>query len=588
MKNRPYFLITTADEKTWKFDRHVIFLGDWCRIYNRRHVWKNMDAVVADPYGLSEASKDADNLEARELEKLLLSRISLLLNKFHGVQYTQKFWQIFLGHWLRRYADLMLNRVKTLEACLKKNRISGTAAYAMNNYNLATVDSYSAIWAFNDDRWNNALNQRILDFLDCGFPVEIIADCGLKSFHMNASLESSPGLVKKICRWGYKKLHVLAKEHDAFILNSYLPKILEIGLNFALRQSPQMWFSSDYKVLEQFNSELRVNLSKEMVIKSKSKLTEIMSSMMFEMLPICYLEGFYNLNKAVNELPWPKSPKFIFTSNSFDFDEMFKLWAAKKVEIGIKYIVGQHGANYGTHRHWLSHTIEEQTSYMFLTWGWSDELRQHTPAFIFNKPSIKLGNYKKKGGLLLIELPLNHRFTTWDDTAEFAKYFQDQQIFVKELRTIPKRHLTVRLHAASRFHNWDEDARWSAIDSSLKIDAGNVDISNLVSASRLVVHSYDSTGMLETLSQNIPTIAFWPNGFAHLRESAKPFYQLLVDAGIVYTNPKLAAQKVNEVWDDVDLWWRQKHVQIARIEFCNRYAKTSQTPIRDLMNLLNG
>lgn len=61
MKREPRFLITTADERTWKFDRPVIFLGEWCRSYSRRDVWGAMDAVMALPYGLGRSKKDADD-----------------------------------------------------------------------------------------------------------------------------------------------------------------------------------------------------------------------------------------------------------------------------------------------------------------------------------------------------------------------------------------------------------------------------------------------------------------------------------------------------------------------------------------------
>jgi putative transferase (TIGR04331 family) len=100
------------------------------------------------------------------------------------------------------------------------------------------------------------------------------------------------------------------------------------------------------------------------------------------------------------------------------------------------------------------------------------------------------------------------------------------------------------------------------------------------------VHSYDSTGILETLSQNIPTLAFWQNGFEHLRESAKPYYQLLVDVGIIHLTPESIAQKVNAVWDDIDAWWMQDNLQDARKKFCNQYARPSRNPVNQLIKLL--
>jgi putative transferase (TIGR04331 family) len=231
--------------------------------------------------------------------------------------------------------------------------------------------------------------------------------------------------------------------------------------------------------------------------------------------------------------------------------------------------------------------IEEATADKFLTWGWTDGLPQHMPAFVFKTTGKKAGCYNPHGGLLLIELHLNHRITTWDGTAEFADYFHDQQIFVSKLAIALKQNLTIRFHSAHKYMKWNEEARWQAFDPALKIDTGGIAICDLIAQSRLVVHSYDSTGILETLSQNIPTLAFWQNDIEHLRESAKPYYQLLVDAGIVHLSSESVAHKVNEVWEDVDAWWEQNKVQDARKQFCERYARQTQNPIRDLMHIFS-
>ena len=53
-----------------------------------------------------------------------------------------------------------------------------------------------------------------------------------------------------------------------------------------------------------------------------------------------------------------------------------------------------------------------------------------------------------------------------------------------------------------------DELRWKDFDPAVKVDTGEVDIRDLISRSRLVVHSYDSTGILETLNLNIPTLAF--------------------------------------------------------------------------------
>ena len=40
LNKKKYHLITSANELTWKFDRPVVFLGEWCRLDDRKHVWQ--------------------------------------------------------------------------------------------------------------------------------------------------------------------------------------------------------------------------------------------------------------------------------------------------------------------------------------------------------------------------------------------------------------------------------------------------------------------------------------------------------------------------------------------------------------------
>ena len=582
-------LITTADERTWKFDRPAIFLGEWCRIYDRKHIWQGMDAIVAAPYGLGQAKKDADYAEARALEEALFPELCSVLNRYHGTQHGSRFWRIVLGHWFRRYVDLMLNRVRTVEQCLQTHQLSGTTAFADEHYALAPLDSYAAIWAFNDDRWNNALYMQILTLLGgVSCPVEVISSDISEGYRWPSVLTKIP-LKWRILKWGYRQTGklagLLARENDAFIINSYLPKKEEIRLQLAIGQVPQLWISPMQEFTKRPDRALRYSLSNQFAGESSNILSDILCSMVFELLPVCYLEGFAELTEKVQQLPWPKKPKFIFTSNNFDTDEAFKLWTALKVESGFKYIAGQHGNNYGTHRY-IRLTVEEITADKFLTWGWTDSLSQHTPIFVLKTAGRKAEAYNPDGGLLMIELHEPHRITTWDGTFEFGNYSTDQRKFIEKLQKIPREQLTIRMHSGSCYARWSEIDKWRDFDPNLKIETGAKPIAKLIAKSRLVIHSYDSTGILETLSQNIPTLAFWQNGLDHLRDSAKPYYQLLVDAGIIHLTPESAATKVNEVWDNMENWWAQSTVQDARRTFCDRYARTEKKPVWSMKRLL--
>ena len=46
---KEYTIVTTALEETWPDDKQsVLFLGEWCRLYSRKHRWEKMDAEVLE------------------------------------------------------------------------------------------------------------------------------------------------------------------------------------------------------------------------------------------------------------------------------------------------------------------------------------------------------------------------------------------------------------------------------------------------------------------------------------------------------------------------------------------------------------
>ncbi len=583
-------LVLTADERSWKLDRPVLFLGDWCRRYARRHVWQAMDAVVAAPYGLAPAIRDRDHAWARSCEASLFPHLCAALNRHHGTEHGERYWRILLGHWFRRYVEVLLNRYQTLDSCLRAYRPSTVMVFSGDAYSLAPQDSYAAIRAFNDDHWNAFLYGQLLGCMDTmGLAIEILPPAKSHTAQCS-STASEGGMLQLILAWGIRQArnagNYLYRAKDALIINSFLPRLDEIRLHLLLKQFPQQLAGRTGTLpTVALDRNLRRRLAAEITADQTVGLDRAISAMLFKSLPACYLEGYTELTSAAAGLPWPREPRFIFTSNNFDTDEVFKAWVAAKTEAGAPYIAGQHGNNYGTSRY-MNPSVEEMTADRFITWGWVDGLAQHVPGFIFKTGSKTKLASNPQGGLLLIELHAAQMLRTWDTVAEYTEYFDEQLCFVGFLQSDIRQRLIVRLHHEFRNLDWDDMARWQAFDPSLRLETGEVRLGELIASSRLVVHSYDSTGILETLAQNIPTVAFWQNGFTHIRDSGRPYYQCLVEAGIVHLSPKSVTDHINTIWEDVGGWWASPSVQEARLQFCSRYARVSTAPVRELRRLL--
>ena len=159
----PRYLITSSDQSSWKYDQPVIFMGEWCRLHNNGHVWKSLDGIVAEPYGVSHGEKYHNYLYARKLEEELLEEIVIILNRHHNIQWSKRTWRILLGMWLRQYVNMLFNRFHTLENVIKKYNISGVTRFERGAYILATKDTENAALAYSDNDWNLALTSRMLD-----------------------------------------------------------------------------------------------------------------------------------------------------------------------------------------------------------------------------------------------------------------------------------------------------------------------------------------------------------------------------------------------------------------------------------------
>jgi putative transferase (TIGR04331 family) len=543
---------------------------------------------LAPPMGVDPQVRRRFIFECNELSETILTELVMVLNLAHGTSHTLRYWRILLGHWLLRFVSTLYHRYHVLEQTLTKFGPLKTTILRSADYKLATKDSLAFIWATDDDFWNHTLFGEAL--VDLGFPGsgiefrDVEAPPCFIDIRTNVAKKSA---LRNISEFIFNSfLPTFSKSKDAFVIGSYLPLKSEMALQFKLGQMPQRWSvpNVDFplpidrtKILSKFDTNEGVGFER------------FVRRMLLRSIPSCFLEGYQHLTNNISKLPWPENPAFIFTSSNFDTDELFKGWAAAKVEKGTPYFAGQHGNNYGTHIFVDSSSWPEKCATdAFLSWGWSDTMTRVMPAFNFKCVSEpKNWKLSPEGGLLLIEVSAWHAITPWDSAVEHQNYLTQQFRFVNSLAPSLKAELIVRMHPEVHRFKYHEFDRWSESHPDIVLDNGLTPLSNLIQRSRLVVHSYDSTGILEMLSANQPFICFWPNGWEHLVDSAVPYYELLREADIFQDSPEQAASKTMEIWDDVQAWWLSSQVQQARNAFCEKYSRNTRSPATDLARLFS-
>jgi len=579
-------LIPTADKSTWKFDSQVVFLGEWCLTSRNEELIRNMNYLISPPYGCSKFEKDRDYLTSKETFNDLLDTLVTILNDYHQVNLTQKSWKILVGPWLLEYVQMVTNRVNTLLQCLNIFAIDSISAESNSISCLASETTQSFMWNCQKDSWNHQLSLKLLDLLGLSHIKRIDLKNSIEKQSEIPSQISEPIAVSLSYRFQviiFYLQHLFDKlviRNKALVIGTYQSLFSEIRLQIGLGLFPFIYRGRVPTIRSRVDSFLRINFTKFLQIQRCTSASDVAKALLFEVLPICFLEGFEELKNGSDTRTFPRNPKLIFTVNNFMYDEEFKFYSAFKSNEGSKIINGQHGAS-GILRH-ENPPIEEMTCDQFLTWGWKGQGSFYLSTFMYRNFGKSIPKSKKDGKLLLIETSEPLRVKAWDTCYEYRQYLKAQNQFVNLLHFNPKSNLLIRLPLDSAIKGSPQKKDFLMGDQ-LEFDQGIVPIRKLLIGSRLVVHSYNSTGICETLAFNFPTIAFWNEGVDEVRDEVVPIFNSLRDAGILHSGPASASNQINQVWDNIDSWWLSKETQSARNLFCEtlaRFENASHSQIR--------
>ncbi len=588
MDKQPRFLITTADERSWRTDIPVLYLGAWCCSYSRTIPREGPQAEIV-PYHWDDRSKlYSDYLYLRELHEVLLLELSEALNYFHGTQHSSRYWRILIGPWLLYFTQILFDRWEMIQNAIKNYVIETTVILDFMPEQVIPRDMGEFRNMYPTDTWNHAIYARILS----GWTSVVCEKVTCFEFELASKETPADGLgkygqlLRRLIGLGVSRCSQLfSRESDSFFMLTYLPLKQDLLLQLSLKQMPTI-------NLQTPSPRISVDLAVRKVFRLDAEMHKnfehCVRTLISEYIPAVYLEGYMALQQKVDNLPWPKKPKVIFTSASYNADDVFKAWTGLKVEDGTPLVIGQHGGNLGSALWSSSEDHEIGIADRYLTWGWSDGVPKHYPIGMLKRVGQGLGVWSPKGHMLLVTSVMPRysyvmgSFTV--ATTQIESNLDDQYRFVRALRKDIRQNLLIRLFKPD--WGWSQADRWRTQVPEVSIDSGTKPIESLMSGCRLYVATYNATTFLESLNLNIPTIMFWNPKHWELRPSAEPYFNKLQQAGIFHTKPEDAARKVAEIWDDVQKWWNNPEVQEARQIFCDRYARTQENSFNRLREAL--
>ncbi|MEI6066111.1 MAG: LIC12162 family protein [Methylococcaceae bacterium] len=568
--NEQTTLITTEIEETWPADGKVLFLGEWCRLHARRQQWQKLEGDV-QTYHWDDRKKlkhDFDYLQG--LNQALLLELVPVMNALHHVSHDTRYWRLILGYWLNNYTAVLFDRWSSIE-------MASNAGLSLRSYFLPTPEGLLVAndtsdfirQATEDPYWNHALFKLFINQKVGIVTTTIKSGQTGKGLAPNKSHNQVRGVFKMLAK-KMLSLHLFLKKNDRItMMSTYLPLKAAWWLDVKFGQIPSYWNVPEVPAFSFDATQRRWQLR----ALSQADTFEVLARQFLpQLLPKAFVEGYGQLTHVVDKLPWPSSPRMIWTSNYHFSCDLFKFWAAKKCAHVTRLVIGEHGG-LGTGAFNGAHSYEVSIADRYLSTGWSDAKQTKIiPIGNFRQVSRLQTSLVTGPALLVCGIMPRYGFDVRAMmlSSQVIGYLDDQFRFVDALPYSIKKDLLVRLVNVD--YGWDQKARWEERHPSIALDSCTRPIWKIAKGCRLFIATYNATTYIESLSLNFPTVIFWDPQRWEVKDEASPFFEDLKQAGIFHETPESAARHIASIWDDVTTWWQSNKVQTARARFCDAYA----------------
>lgn len=579
-------LVTTAIEKTWGKNEKILFMGEWCKLYKQRHIWnQRVSKTLPDPWSNRKKRFDANQYVENLYQETMIS-LGNILNNFHNVNYSVRYWKILCGPWVRLFINIIYHKWECVEEVIKSSNKINTYGLNIDHKNMVPGNIVEFYKLLVSDQWNHYICMQVIKEKKIPYKILDFDNSEHTEFELNSfdPPSKSQNLLNKMFQIA---MRLLNRPTSVFLSRPYLSKLGTILLSARLRTIPRIGSSSNMSRGKTYFKDLDRHQTIGQ-IKQSSDFQSFLNKIILSHIPYNYFEGFNSLLQDVAKLGWQEFPTTILTANDHFVDDIFKCYAANKTAIGAKLKIICHGGGGKMKYHdYLTHEMDICDQYF--TWGWSEYLHNKcTKGFIVKKTLRKRSKNTNQTTLLhimLSEVRYQHFISAEPSYEQFInQYVDDQTLFLKNLSNKIRCKTIIKLHYD--FQNSIED-RINEKCYSVQYAKMDENYLKLLKNCKLAISTYNCTTPVETIAMNIPTIIFWNPKHWELSSSALNVFNKLRECGIFHETPESAASMVSKIWNNVDDWWQSRDVILACKEFKMSFCRETNSPTKDLFDFIN-
>jgi putative transferase (TIGR04331 family) len=567
------YLITTADERTWEFDRPVIFLGEWCKLYDRKSVWSQIDSMVMPVHWEDRSKLKRDHDYLKEFYEKVLTALSNTLNNLHGVGYSTEYWRIILGPWLLTYVAVVWDRWESVRIVFSLYELNKTKKIDCSNLDLVPENYTEAIAMFQNQLWNHLL---FSDIISSQYSQKIFIEntpCASEYLTKEKTSLKKKSLKMYVIHLIDRIFGKIERNYKVVFLNSYFSFWNQIRLSLSLWQLPRM--HSEFNEAVEMPCICNSQRKSFITFEINNSFEEFVRKNILSHIPIAHLEGYTHIKEKSNQ----KFPNCntIFTANSHWGNELFKLWCAEKVARNAKLIISEHGGALRSHMTSFNH--EEKISQIRTVWHDESE-----PGHIKLPPNKIMGmdidvNPNAQNIVIIgLETPLfSYRCQSGPGSSLILKDYEQKIDFARKLDHSVYANLLVRPYPD---RGWNLYKRYED-DLGKEKMAQPSTLRGQIANSKMIVCTYPLTTFSEAMHSGVPTILLYKENFWEIDPHFNDVVNILKSAFIVFSCPYAAAKHVNAVWKDPAEWWTRNETVEAREYFFNKCGRAGKESLNE-------
>ena len=531
--------------------------------------------------------KLSDVRKTLKLYDHFLNELRIFLNNYHNTKYSKRYWSIILGQWLYKFISTIYFKWNLIHSLKKKNYIFLKKEINTKDIIPLGIEDYAKI--SNSNYWNHYIFTKIIEHsFSEKFKIRKIGKI-VKNYEKKIIYQKleHKNIKDSVSIFIQKILNFLPQNKNVLIFSTYMSNLQEIKLNFLVNNSllyykslrPYLLFKK--RKLFEYNRKKFKNLG-----SSKNGLENFLSKEILVCLPSAYLENFKNIESIVNKIPFPKSPKKIFTTLGIYRSTLMDRYIAKNVENGSSLILAQHGGAYFQHKLHFSSIHEVRISDQYLSWG-NIKKKNVIPLGIIknlnssSKRSNKIILEVRKRTGYIGEIKIDSGFI------ENKKYLDNLCIFFSLLKGKKiSEDIFVKLHQTKSF--WNDKKQFLSHNSELKFLDEKKSMIKEISSAKLIIQTFCGTGHLESLAINKPTLILFVHDLNLLNNRSKIYFKKFIKLGIVHKTPESLLKMLETLENqNIEKWWNLKKRQNVLKKYKEDFCIFNKEKIKDLQKIIN-